>query len=79
MKRPKPRPTSKLAPKRSPMSPSRAEGMAMKGAEREARRTAKEDEPLRRAKGGMVKTYAKGGMCRGAGAAKRGRGYSKSG
>ena len=35
----------------------------------------REEEPMKKAKGGAVKKMAKGGMCRGMGAAKRGGNY----
>ena len=63
--RPKARPTA--APTKSKRPPSR---MPMFDAP-----SPREEEPTKKAKGGNVMKKAKGGMCRGMGAAKRGGSY----
>ena len=98
---PKPRPRSKLAPKKSPVPMSRDEGMASLALKRYmAGATSREGEdmktfgkPDKKAKGGKLKMVekggkkvpsfaadgvgkmAKGGMCRGMGAASKGGKY----
>jgi hypothetical protein len=63
---------SKLAPKTSPRPMSRAEG---KASQEQEFRNEREKRESKMAKGGSVKGYAKGGKCRGMGAAKRGGSY----
>jgi hypothetical protein len=66
-RRPKPRDPKKAA--------EFLEEQALRRGEGAAKRRAKEPDPSRKAAGGPVAKYAKGGMCRGMGAAKRGGQY----
>ena len=70
-KKPTKKPANELAPRTSPRSPSREEGLASQAQRKANDRAAKEGGY---AKGGPVK-MAKGGKCRGMGAAKKGGSY----
>jgi len=75
--RPKKRPGKESSPpKRSKRPMSREAGKATQSQRFKTERADRESEM---AAGGKVKTYAKGGKCRGMGAAKRGGRYGKSG
>lgn len=77
---PKPRPRSPLAPKKSPIPMSRDEGMASRTLKRYmAGATSREGEDMKTFgkpdKKSKPKKMAKGGMCRGMGAASKGGKY----
>jgi hypothetical protein len=65
------KPESKMAPKTSPRPMSREEGRASQS---QRFKNEREERESKMAKGGAVK-MAKGGKCRGMGAAKRGGSY----
>jgi len=65
------KPANKLAPKTSPRPPSREEGI---GTQEQRLRNVREKNESGYAKGGPIK-MAKGGKCKGMGAAKKGGSY----
>jgi hypothetical protein len=70
-KKPTKKPANELAPRTSPRSPSREEGLAT---QEQRLRNEREKKESGYAKGGPIK-MAKGGKCRGMGAAKKGGSY----
>jgi hypothetical protein len=72
---PKARPRSPLAPKKSPIPPSREEGKAGAALSRFMRGAAQREGEDMKTFGKPVQKKAKGGMCRGMGAATKGGNY----